>query len=82
MIVKIIAAVSLLVVLVVLFFAADKWSWTMSDNKRIGLHIAALIDVLIEEISSLKHDEDSSFDIADVYELRLMSNKYCQAENA
>ena len=58
----------------------------MSHNKRIGLHIAALIDVLTEEIQSLKPDEYDKFDISDIYDdvysLHLMSDKYCPAEDS
>ena len=54
----------------------------MSENKRKGIRIAALIDELIDEIASLKPDEYDPFDISDiyddVYDLHLMSNKYCQ----
>jgi len=56
----------------------------MSDNKRIGIRIAALIETLIEEIQSLKPDEFDLYDISDVYEdiydLQLMSDKYCPEE--
>ena len=58
----------------------------MSDNKRIGLRIAALIDALTDEISSLKPDEYSAFDISDiyddVYDLYNMANKYCPMEES
>lgn len=58
----------------------------MSENQRKGIRIATLIDELIDEIASLKPDEDSMFDISDVYddvyELHLMSNKYCQEKDA
>lgn len=54
----------------------------MSDNERKGIRIAALIDELIDEIASLKPDEYDLFDnkdiYDDVYDLHLMSNKYCQ----
>lgn len=54
----------------------------MSENKRKGIRIATLIDELIDEIASLKPDEDDCFDRSDiyddVYELHLMSGKYCQ----
>lgn len=57
-----------------------------SENKRKGIRIANLIDELIDEISSLKPDEDDSFDISDVYddvyELHLISDKYCPVEEA
>lgn len=56
----------------------------MSENKRKGIRIAALIDELIDEIASLKPDEYDMFDVSDVYddvyELHLMSDKYCPAE--
>ena len=56
----------------------------MPENKRIGIHIATLIDALIDEISYLKPNELDSFDLSDlyndVYDLHLMSNKYCKAE--
>lgn len=58
----------------------------MSENKRKGIRIATLIDELIDEIASLKPEEDDNFDISDVYddvyELRIMSDKYCPVENA
>ena len=58
----------------------------MSENKRKGIRIAALIDELIDEIASLKPDEYDMFDASDVYddvyELHLMSDKYCPAEVA
>ena len=54
----------------------------MSENKRKVIRIATLIDELIDEIASLKPDEDDCFDCSDiyddVYDLRLMSDKYCQ----
>jgi len=54
----------------------------MSENQRKGIRIAALIDELIDEIASLKPDEYDCFNCSDiyddVYELHLMSNKYCQ----
>lgn len=56
----------------------------MSENKRKGIRIAALIDELIDEIASLKPDKYDMFDVSDVYddvyELHLMSDKYCPAE--
>jgi hypothetical protein len=56
----------------------------MSENKRKGIRIAALIDELIDEIASMKPDEYDMFDVSDVYddvyELHLMSDKYCPAE--
>lgn len=58
----------------------------MSENKRKGIRIATLIDELIDEIASLKPDEYDCFDISDVYddvyELQIMSNKYCPTEEA
>jgi hypothetical protein len=58
----------------------------MSENKRKGIRIATLIDELIDEIASLKPEEDDCFDISDVYddvyELHLMSGKYCPTEEA
>ena len=58
----------------------------MSENKRKGIRIATLIDELIDEIASLKPEEDNCFDISDVYddvyELHLMSGKYCPMEEA
>ncbi len=58
----------------------------MSENKRKGIRIATLIDELIDEIASLKPEEDDCFDISDVYddvyELHLMSGKYCPMEEA
>ena len=58
----------------------------MSENKRKGIRIAVLIDELINEIASLKPDEYDCFDISDVYddvyELHIMSDKYCPAEKA
>lgn len=54
----------------------------MSENKRKGIRIATLID----EIASLKPEEDDCFDISDVYddvyELHIMSDKYCPVESA
>lgn len=58
----------------------------MSENKRIGIHIATIIDVLSEELASLKPDENDSFDMSDVYNdlysLYEMSNKYCPVEKS
>jgi len=54
----------------------------MSENQRIGIRIATIIDVLSEEIASLKPDENDTFNMSDVYndlyELYNMSNKYCR----
>ena len=56
----------------------------MYENKRKGIRISIIIDELIDEISSLKPDEYDCFDISDVYddvyELQMMSNKYCPTE--
>lgn len=58
----------------------------MYENKRKGIRISIIIDELIDEISSLKPDEYDCFDISDVYndvyELQMMSNKYCPTEEA
>lgn len=58
----------------------------MCDNKRIGLHISALIDVLTEEIASLKPDEYDKFDLSDIYDdiynLHIMQVKYCPEEES
>ena len=58
----------------------------MSENKRKGIRIATLIDELIDEIASLKPEEDDCFDFSDVYddvyELHIMSDKYCPVESA
>lgn len=52
----------------------------MSENKQKGIRISTLIN----EISSLKPESDNTFDISDVYndvyDLRLMSCKYCSDE--
>lgn len=56
----------------------------MSENKIKGIRIATLIDELIDEIASLKPDEFDLYDISDVYDdiydLQLMSDKYCPDE--
>jgi hypothetical protein len=56
----------------------------MSDNKRIGIRIAMIIDTLIDEIASLKPNDEDVFDISDVYndvyDLYIMSNKYYKNE--
>lgn len=56
----------------------------MYESKRKGIRISIIIDELIDEISSLKPDEYDCFDISDVYddvyELQMMSNKYCPTE--
>lgn len=58
----------------------------MYENKRKGIRISIIIGELIDEISSLKPDEYDCFDISDVYddvyELQMMSNKYCPTEEA
>lgn len=58
----------------------------MYENKRKGIRISIIIDELIDEISSLKPDEYDRFDIYDVYddvyELQMMSNKYCPIDEA
>lgn len=54
----------------------------MSENRQIGLHIAALIEVLQEELHDLRPAEDDSFDVEmiceDIYSLEIIKNRYCE----